>query len=41
MPQCIVAGQWILQLTDQDGLQVTDFDVSSPQKLIFLNHGSS
>ena len=39
MPQSIVAGQLILQLTDQDGLQVTDLDVSSP-KFIFLHHGS-
>jgi len=39
MLQRIAAGQF-LQLTDQDGLQVTDFDVSSP-KLIFLHHGSS
>ena len=35
MPQSIVAGQGLLQPTDQDGLQVTDFDVSSPPNSFF------
>jgi uncharacterized protein YcgI (DUF1989 family) len=35
MLQRIAAGQF-LQLTDQDGLQVTDFDVSSPNSFFYI-----